>query len=286
MARGTRTESGPLERQAKAALAEAARASAKLAKENGPAVAAAAEALLACFENGGTVYFCGNGGSAADAQHLAAEFSGRYLVDRPGLPAVALTTNSSAVTAIGNDYGYADVFARQLEGLGAPRHEDDPVAPLGAYGRSKLAGEQGVREANARHLVVRTSWLYGAGGKNFVDTILSRARAGGALRVVDDQRGSPTWTADLADALVALMGARSYGTYHVTGSGDCTWHGFATAICEEAGVATEVAAITSEDLGRAARRPAYSVMDNGHYERVTGRRMPHWRDALRRYLRG
>ncbi len=84
-------------------------------------VAAAAEALIACLESGGTVYFCGNGGSAADAQHLAAEFAGRYLVDRPALAAVALTTNSSAVTAIGNDYGYEEVFSRQLEGLGDAR---------------------------------------------------------------------------------------------------------------------------------------------------------------------
>jgi D-sedoheptulose 7-phosphate isomerase len=83
-------------------------------------VAAAAEALIACFEGGGTVYFCGNGGSAADAQHLACEFAGRYLVERPGLPAVALTTNTSSLTSIGNDYGYDVVFSRQLEGLGTP----------------------------------------------------------------------------------------------------------------------------------------------------------------------
>ena len=111
---------GPLVREARAALQESARSLAKVARANAPAVAAAAEVLVQCFENGGTVYFCGNGGSAADAQHLAAEFSGRYLLERPGLPAVALTTNTSALTAIGNDYGYEHVFSRQLEGLGAP----------------------------------------------------------------------------------------------------------------------------------------------------------------------
>jgi D-sedoheptulose 7-phosphate isomerase len=83
-------------------------------------VAEAAETLIACLEGGGTVYFCGNGGSAADAQHLAAELAGRYLVERPALAAMALTTNSSALTAIGNDYGFGEVFARQLEGLGMP----------------------------------------------------------------------------------------------------------------------------------------------------------------------
>jgi dTDP-4-dehydrorhamnose reductase len=147
-----------------------------------------------------------------------------------------------------------------------------------------MAGEQGVREVNPRHVVVRTSWLYGAGGRNFVDTILARARAGEPLRVVNDQRGCPTWTQDLAEALLALVDGRQFGTYHVTGSGDCTWHEFAVAACEAAGVAAEVAAIGSADLNRAARRPAYSVLHNGSYEHVTGRRMPHWRDALRRYL--
>jgi D-sedoheptulose 7-phosphate isomerase len=83
-------------------------------------IAAAAEALIACFEGGGTAYFCGNGGSAADAQHLACEFAGRYLIDRPGLPAVALSTNTSSLTSIGNDFGFDVVFSRQLEGLGTP----------------------------------------------------------------------------------------------------------------------------------------------------------------------
>jgi len=161
MAKAKGIPAGPLERQAKAALAEAARASAKLAKENAAAVAAAAEALLACFENGGTVYFCGNGGSAADAQHLAAEFSGRYLVDRPGLPAVALTTNSSAVTAIGNDYGYDEVFARQLEGLGAP---GDVLVAITTSGGSASV-RKAVRAAQA--LGMTTIGMTGAKGGEF-----------------------------------------------------------------------------------------------------------------------
>ena len=115
-----RTESGPLERAARASLKDAGRSLARLERECAGAVAAAAETLLACLENGGTVYFCGNGGSAADAQHLAAELQGRYFVERPALAAVALTVNTSSLTAIGNDYGYAQVFSRQLEGLGAP----------------------------------------------------------------------------------------------------------------------------------------------------------------------
>ena len=161
MAKLKRNLPGPLERQARAALAEAARASARLAKENGAAVAAASEALLACFENGGTVYFCGNGGSAADAQHLAAEFSGRYLVDRPGLPAVALTTNSSAVTAIGNDYGYQQVFSRQLEGLGSP---GDVLVAITTSGGSESV-RRAVRAAHA--LGMTTIGMTGAKGAAF-----------------------------------------------------------------------------------------------------------------------
>ncbi len=133
-ARKKQANTGPLERQARAALRETARTLAQLEKRNAAAVAAAAEMLLGCFENGGTVYFCGNGGSAADAQHLAAEFSGRYLVDRPGLPALALTANSSAVTAIGNDYGYDEVFSRQLEGIGSP---GDVLVAITTSGRSE-----------------------------------------------------------------------------------------------------------------------------------------------------
>ena len=112
------TTRGPLERAARAALADSAHAMGRLGRRCGPAVAAAAEAVIACLQGGGTVFFCGNGGSAADAQHLAAELAGLYLTERPSLAAVALTTNTSSLTAIGNDYGFDHVFSRQLESLG------------------------------------------------------------------------------------------------------------------------------------------------------------------------
>lgn len=117
---GANPANGPLERAVRAGLLDAGRSMARLDRACGRAVAAAAEAMIACLGSGGTVYFCGNGGSAADAQHLAAELAGRYFLDRPALAAVALTTNSSALTAIGNDYGFDDVFSRQLEPLGSP----------------------------------------------------------------------------------------------------------------------------------------------------------------------
>jgi D-sedoheptulose 7-phosphate isomerase len=112
-------QNGPLEREARALLRDAI-ASARRLERVRDALAAAAEVTIACLEGGGTVYFCGNGGSAADAQHLACELAGRFLAERPALAAVALTTNSSSLTAIGNDYGFDRVFSRQLEGLGLP----------------------------------------------------------------------------------------------------------------------------------------------------------------------
>jgi dTDP-4-dehydrorhamnose reductase len=191
--------------------------------------------------------------------------------------ALAAAEAGAAVLAVSTDYVFGGDGNR-------PWREHDPAAPRSVYGASKWAGEQAVREVHPRHLVVRTAWLYGAGGPNFVDTILARARAGEALRVVDDQRGAPTWTEDLAPALLALAETAQYGTYHCTSEGDCTWHEFAVHLVRRAGLAAEVARIDSATLGRPAPRPAYSVLDNGWFHHVTGRRMPHWRDAVDRYL--
>jgi D-sedoheptulose 7-phosphate isomerase len=126
-------ETGWLERDARVALREAVRSLARLERHATRAVAEAAEVVVAALESGGTIYFCGNGGSAADAQHLAAELSGRYLADRPALAAVSLTTNSSVLTAIGNDFGFERVFARQLEGLGVA---GDVLVAISTSGRS------------------------------------------------------------------------------------------------------------------------------------------------------
>ncbi len=130
--RSARRKSGPLEREARAALAASSRAL-RLIERTAGDVAAAAETMIACLGGGGTVFFCGNGGSAADAQHFAAELAGRYLIDRPSLPALALTTNTSSLTAIGNDFGFDQVFERQLEALGSP---GDVLVAITTSGRS------------------------------------------------------------------------------------------------------------------------------------------------------
>ena len=159
-----RGERNPLEREARAWLREAAATVRRTEARCAPAVAEAAEAIIQSLETGGTVYFCGNGGSAADAQHLAAEFSGRFLLERAALAAVALTTNRSALTAIGNDYGFGHVFSRQLEGLGTP---GDVLVAISTSG-----GAPSVRRAvaTARRLGMTTIAMTGLRGRTFADS--------------------------------------------------------------------------------------------------------------------
>ena len=174
-----------------------------------------------------------------------------------------------------------------FDGSGSmPWRETDAASPLSAYGRSKLAGEVAVREADEKHLIVRTAWLFGAGGRNFVDTILAKARQSGPLKVVDDQRGTPTWTGHFAAAITRLMESGAGGTWHVTNSGEATWHDLAVAACEDAGVKAEIGRQSSAELGRPAGRPAFSVLDNGKFVAFAGSPLPHWRDGLRRHLAG
>ena len=162
----------------------------------------------------------------------------------------------------------------------SPYRPDHPPAPLNAYGRSKLAGEEAAREAGD-WVVARTSWLYGAGGRNFVSTILRRAMEGTPLRVVDDQRGTPTWTGALAVTLVGLLEADvPSGIYHTTGRGETTWYGFAREALRLAGIDADIVPVPTEAFPTPARRPRYSVLDCSSTEAVVGP-LPDWRDALR-----
>jgi dTDP-4-dehydrorhamnose reductase len=165
-----------------------------------------------------------------------------------------------------------------------PYRPDDPVGPVNAYGRSKLAGEAAARTAG-RFLIVRTSWLYGEGGKNFVDTVVSKADAGEQLRVVDDQIGRPTWTVTLSGAIGDLLDARAEGVFHVTDGGlPASWYEVAREVIALHGSAVPVVPIASVQVGHAARRAAYSVLDCSSTEDRIGRRLPSWRCSLRRYL--
>lgn len=169
-------------------------------------------------------------------------------------------------------------------GKGSPYQEDDAPNPLSIYGESKLAGELNAAY-NPDHLIVRTQWLYGRHGKNFVETMLRLAAEKDELSVVDDQIGSPTWTVDLAKAIISLIENGCLGIYHAANAEFCSWNGFARAIFEESGLAVTVHGMTTDQLNRPARRPLYSTLDCGKLERDTGFRPQPWRDALQEYLK-
>jgi len=168
-----------------------------------------------------------------------------------------------------------------------PYRRDDPVAPQSAYGRSKLLGERLLREnAPAKWLIVRTAWVYGRHGANFPRTMVTAARAGKPLKVVNDQVGSPTYAPDLAHAILDLVDRNATGIYHVTNSGQTNWFEFAKATLEEFSVTpSELAPTTTAEWFKirpnSANRPAYSVLNMSDFERTTGRVMRPWRDALR-----
>lgn len=166
-----------------------------------------------------------------------------------------------------------------------PYAEGDPTGPLSAYGRSKCEGEAAALRLPTA-LVVRASWLFGSGGWNFVEAILKQVEEGKRhLRVVSDQRGRPTAAPDLAQAILALLQAGAVGIYHFANRGEVSWLDFAREILLLAGVGrVEVEGIRAVELARPARRPAYSVLDTSKYERVTGRSIRHFGEALVEYL--
>jgi dTDP-4-dehydrorhamnose reductase len=136
-----------------------------------------------------------------------------------------------------------------------------------------------------KHFILRTSWLYGKHGKNFVDTIINKAKTEKVLRVVDDQIGSPTYTRDLARAIHSILNkSTDYGTYHVSGSGSTSWCDYAKEILKLAGSRTKVLPISSKELDRPAKRPKMSVLDNSKFFKFTGYKMRDWREALKEYV--
>ena len=165
-----------------------------------------------------------------------------------------------------------------------PYSEWDVCCPQSAYGASKYLGEQYVREFCSRYFIVRTAWLYGYEGGNFVKSILRKARAEGALTVVNDQRGNPTSAADLAHHVLKIAASEEYGVYHCTAAGECSWYDFACKIVELAGIPCTVTPCTSDDYPSPTKRPAYSALDNRMLRCTVGDEMRHWEDALHSFF--
>ena len=168
------------------------------------------------------------------------------------------------------------------------RTESDPIAPISAYGRTKWEGEVLVRAACEQSFVIRTAWLYGYIGKNFVKTMLRLARENGKISVVNDQMGNPTSANDLAYEVLKIAVTENYGTYHCTNNGTCSWFDFACAIVDEAGVECEKEGLTSseykERFPQSADRPAYSSLENAHLASTIGDEMRPWQEALATFM--
>ena len=198
----------------------------------------------------------------------------RYLAEN-------VTRQSGTLLHVSTDYVFSGTDH-------TPRKENDPVCPINAYGRTKWAGEVFVRALCPKHFIVRTAWLYGLHGKNFVKTILKKARETGRISVVADQYGSPTFANDLAEAILKLAQTDRYGTYHCTNVGVCSWFELASAAVDIAGISCEKEAITTEEYRRrfpqSARRPMYSALDNTKIAGVLGKPLRPWREALEEFI--
>lgn len=221
---------------------------------------------------------------AEQEQDLAHRINGRA----PGVLAEAAARVGALLVHYSTDYVFDGTAT-------TPYAESAITNPQSEYGRSKLAGEEAIRAVGASHLILRTSWVYGARGGNFMRTIRRLAREREELRIVADQRGCPTWSRHIAEATTQILvrlgrdraaWAETSGTYHLVSSGQCTWHDFATHIVEhqrgqEPVKSQRIVPIATEDYPLPAPRPRYSVLDTAKLRAVFGIHMPHWEDALR-----
>jgi dTDP-4-dehydrorhamnose reductase len=209
-----------------------------------------------------------DGAETAEAQATAVNGDGA------GHVAAAAAAAGALIVHLSSDY----VFDGRA---GDPYREDAPTAPQGAYGRSKLAGEQAVTAAGGRHAIVRSAWLFGPHGRNFVDTMRRLGAEREEIAVVDDQVGCPTYTGHLAPALLEIAERGTTGVLHVAGGGSCSWFDLAEATFAETGLRCRVRPQTTAELGRPAPRPAFSVLAG---TRSDAPALPHWREGLHAHL--
>ncbi len=212
-----------------------------------------------------------------DAAETDADAAYRVNATGPRVLAARCEAAGALLTHVSTDFVFDGTATAPIDEEAAPH-------PLSIYGASKLAGEEEVRHGCRRHQVVRTAWLYGQHGPNFVLTVLRLAGERDRLRVVADQHGTPTWTGHLAPAILRLAELGAPGTYHLTNSGSTTWHGFAEAVLAEAGVERPVDGLTTAEYPTPAHRPAYSVLDNRAWRLLGEPPLPPWQDGLRAYI--
>jgi dTDP-4-dehydrorhamnose reductase len=234
--------------------------------------AAAVESKLAA-ERPDVVIHCAawtdvDGAEESEEQALAVNGTGA------GNVAAAAAAVDASILYVSSDYVFDGA-------KGEPYVEGDQPAPLSAYGRTKLAGEEATAAANPRHFVVRSSWLFGVGGGNFVETMLRLAADHGEVLVVRDQVGSPTYTWHLASGMVRLIEGLEYGIHHMAAAGTCSWYDFAREIFEQAHVECKVMSGTTEMLGRPAPRPPFSALTSQREHAIV---LPAWQDGLAGYL--
>lgn len=224
--------------------------------------------------------------TAVDKAETDRDIARRINADAVGELGAMLAGRGTPIIHYSTDF----VFSGNLD---RPYREDDAPGPLNVYGETKLAGEQALLNSGARALIFRTSWVYGIRGANFLLTMLRLLKERDELRIVDDQIGSPTWSRMLASAtaLVLYRVLRDEldleqvgGLYHLTGSGQVSWFGFASAILENAGLDANLIPIPSSEYPAPARRPLYSVLDNGLFQETFGLAMPDWRLSLQQCL--
>lgn len=192
--------------------------------------------------------------------------------------AIASLENNSRLVHISTDF----VFYGQKN---EPYIEFDTPNPLSIYGKSKLLGEEFIKQINPKHYILRTSWLYGENGNNFVKTMLKLGKENKTLKVVNDQRGTPTYTKDLVNTINMIIKSDAYGTYHASNEGECTWFEFARRIFELANISDiEILPITTEELNRLAKRPKYSVMKNYMLKLNFDYTLKSWDESLKKYF--
>jgi dTDP-4-dehydrorhamnose reductase len=217
-----------------------------------------------------------NCGAYTDVDGAEDDLEGAMAVNAEGAGNVAAAASEIGAKLIYPSSDYVFDGAKS-----EPYVESDDPHPQSIYAQSKLAGEHETAESNPRHFIARSAWLFGASGRNFVETMLTLARDHGEVLVVRDQVGCPTYTAHLADALVRLAGTEAYGIHHLASQGACSWFEFAQEIFRQAGVECRVMSCTADEFGRPAPRPSYSVLGT---ERADAIYLPHWKEGLASYL--